>query len=56
MNMATLTVELAVANLLLCFDWKLADGMKEEDVDTEEAAGLGAAKKSPLKLIPVPYF
>ncbi|XP_023521706.1 cytochrome P450 71B26-like [Cucurbita pepo subsp. pepo] len=55
-NMATIMVELALANLLLCFDWKLPNGMKEEDVDTEEAAGLGAAKKSPLMLIPVPYF
>ncbi|XP_023542551.1 cytochrome P450 71B26-like isoform X2 [Cucurbita pepo subsp. pepo] len=56
MNMATLVVELALANLLLCFDWKLPDGMKEEDVDREEGAGLGSAKKSPLKLIPVPYY
>ncbi|XP_022956389.1 cytochrome P450 71B26-like [Cucurbita moschata] len=54
MNMATLVVELALANLLLCFDWKLPDGMKEEDVDMEEAVGLGAAKKSPLMLTPVP--
>ncbi|XP_022997809.1 cytochrome P450 71B26-like [Cucurbita maxima] len=56
MNMATLTVELALANLLLSFDWKLPNGMKEEDVDMEEVDGLSAAKKSPLRLIPVPYF
>ncbi|XP_023542559.1 cytochrome P450 71B26-like isoform X3 [Cucurbita pepo subsp. pepo] len=56
MNMGTLMVKLALANLLLCFDWKLPDGMKEEDVDMEEEAGLGAAKKSPLKLIPIPSF
>ncbi|XP_022956397.1 cytochrome P450 71B26-like isoform X1 [Cucurbita moschata] len=56
MSMATLTVELALANLLLCFDWKLPDGMKEEDVDMEEADGLAAPKKSPLRLIPVLYF
>ncbi|XP_022956399.1 cytochrome P450 71B2-like [Cucurbita moschata] len=49
MNMAILVVELALANLLLCFDWKPPDGMKEEDVDMEE----DAIKKSPLKLIPV---
>ncbi|XP_022997800.1 cytochrome P450 71B37-like [Cucurbita maxima] len=53
MNMATLTVELALANLLWCFDWKLPDGMKEEDVDMEEEVGLTIAKKSLLKLIPV---
>ena len=54
MNMATLMVELALANLLQCFDWKLPDGMKEEDVDMEEAVGLGATKKSPLMLTQVP--
>ncbi|XP_022956391.1 cytochrome P450 71B26-like [Cucurbita moschata] len=51
-NMATLTVELALANLLLCFDWKLPDEMKEEDVDMEEDVGLTVAQKSPLQLIP----
>ncbi|XP_022151851.1 cytochrome P450 71B34-like [Momordica charantia] len=54
MNMGTLTVELALANMLLCFDWKLAQGMKEEDVDMEEDAGLTTAKKSLLKLVPHP--
>ena len=53
MNMDTLTVELALANLLLCFDWKLQDGMKEEDVDMEEEVGLTITKKSPLILIPI---
>ncbi|XP_022956395.1 cytochrome P450 71B37-like [Cucurbita moschata] len=53
MNMAMLTVELALANLLLCFDWKLPNGIKEEDVDVDEDAGLTVTKKSPLKLIPV---
>ncbi|XP_022151974.1 cytochrome P450 71B34-like isoform X2 [Momordica charantia] len=53
-NMGAITVELILANLLLCFDWKLPDGMKE-DVDMEEDAGLTVAKKSPLKLVPVCY-
>ncbi|XP_038893470.1 cytochrome P450 71B23-like [Benincasa hispida] len=56
MNMGIFTIELTLANLLLCFDWKLPDGMKEEDVDMEEDVGLTVAKKSLLKLVPVPYL
>ncbi|KAE8648698.1 cytochrome P450 71B10-like [Cucumis sativus] len=56
MNMGIFTIELTLANLLLCFDWKLGDGMKEEDVDMEENFGLAVAKKLPLTLVPVPYL
>ncbi|KAA0034257.1 cytochrome P450 71B37-like [Cucumis melo var. makuwa] len=56
MNMGIFTIELTLANLLHCFDWKLADGMKEEDVDMEEDFGLAIAKKAPLKLVPMPYL
>ncbi|XP_022956394.1 cytochrome P450 71B35-like isoform X3 [Cucurbita moschata] len=52
MNMAILTVELALANLLRCFDWKLPNGTKEEDVDMGEDVGIIIAKKSLLKCIP----
>ncbi|KAA0034254.1 cytochrome P450 71B34-like [Cucumis melo var. makuwa] len=55
MNMGIIIVELALANMLLCFDWKLPNGMKEEDVDMEEDAGLSASKKLPLQLIPIRY-
>ncbi|KAJ7945465.1 Cytochrome P450 [Quillaja saponaria] len=50
------TVELALANLLYCFDWKLPDGLKEEDVNMEEVAGLTLYKKLPLNLVPVKYI
>ncbi|KAJ7968649.1 Cytochrome P450 [Quillaja saponaria] len=53
MNLGLNMVELALANLLYCFDWKLPNGMKEEDVDMEEMAGLVLYKKVPLKLVPV---
>lgn len=53
MNMGIVTMELALANLLLLFDWKLPNGTK--DVDMEEDAGLTVSKKSPLKLLPVGY-
>ncbi|XP_059633656.1 cytochrome P450 71B36-like [Cornus florida] len=48
-----LMVELALANLLCYFDWKLPDGMKEEDIDVEEAAGQTIRKKFSLKLVPI---
>ncbi|XP_038892726.1 cytochrome P450 71B37-like [Benincasa hispida] len=56
MNMGIVTVELALANMLLCFDWKLPNGMKEEDVDMEEEFGITVTKKSPLQLLPIPYL
>jgi cytochrome P450 len=48
-------VELTLANLLNCFDWKLPNRMRESDIDMEEAAGLTTHKNSALKLIPVTY-
>ncbi|OMO60288.1 Cytochrome P450 [Corchorus capsularis] len=56
--MGTVTSELLLANLLYCFDWKLPDGMKEEDVDMEEQGGhcLTLMKKTPLVLVPIEYI
>ncbi|XP_073024102.1 cytochrome P450 83B1-like [Primulina eburnea] len=51
MNFGITTVELALANLLYSFDWELPHGMKEEDVDMEEAAGLASHKKNDLCLV-----
>ncbi|XP_022944977.1 cytochrome P450 71B19-like [Cucurbita moschata] len=50
-------VELALANLLYHFDWKLPNGMKEEDLNMEENSGLSLTlhKKLPLKLVPTLY-
>ncbi|KAK9133628.1 hypothetical protein Scep_013156 [Stephania cephalantha] len=50
MTMGVLNVELALANLLYCFDWKLPNGMNVEDIDMDEGAGLAIHKKSPLFL------
>ncbi|TKY69141.1 steroid 17alpha-monooxygenase or 17alpha-hydroxyprogesterone aldolase [Spatholobus suberectus] len=46
-------VELAVAFLLYHFDWKLANGMKSEDLDMTEEFGVSATRKDDLYLIPV---
>ncbi|KAK3223487.1 hypothetical protein Dsin_010512 [Dipteronia sinensis] len=58
MNMGLITSELALANLLYCFDWKLPNGMTVEDINMEEAAGvsLTLSKKTALDLVPVNYL
>ncbi|GMH01218.1 hypothetical protein Nepgr_003057 [Nepenthes gracilis] len=53
-NFAVLTIELALANLLHCFDWKLPDGITRDDVDLVEAVGLTVHKKTPLLLVATP--
>ncbi|XP_022945234.1 cytochrome P450 71B19-like [Cucurbita moschata] len=57
MNLGVKNVELALANLLYHFNWKLPEGMKEEDLDMEETSGLSLTiyKKLPLKLVPIAY-
>lgn len=49
---AVVQIELALANLLHCFDWKLPEGMEIEDLDMEEAIGITMHKKVPLCLVP----
>ncbi|KAF5746536.1 hypothetical protein HS088_TW06G00707 [Tripterygium wilfordii] len=57
-NMGTTTVELALANLLYCFDWKLPNGLEEEALNMEESVGrsLTVSKKTGLTLVPVNYL
>ncbi|XVF43869.1 hypothetical protein PTKIN_Ptkin02bG0075000 [Pterospermum kingtungense] len=54
MTLATRMMELALANLLHCFNWK-PFGEGKVDVDMEEAAGpsLTISKKTPLYLMPL---
>ncbi|CAL5065965.1 unnamed protein product [Urochloa decumbens] len=51
--MGVANVELALANLLYCFDWELPEGMKEEDIDMEETGQLAFRKMVPLCLVPI---
>ncbi|RVX04311.1 Cytochrome P450 71B34 [Vitis vinifera] len=46
-------VELALANLLYRFNWNLPNGMREADINMEEAAGLTVRKKFALNLVPI---
>ncbi|XP_044492412.1 cytochrome P450 71B26-like [Mangifera indica] len=57
-HLGLITSELALANLLYCFDWKLPNGMKEEDLNMEEAPGqsVTVSKKTPLNLMPTNYL
>ncbi|KAK9923758.1 hypothetical protein M0R45_032159 [Rubus argutus] len=43
-----------LANLLHGFTWRLADGMKIEDLNMEEIFGLSTPKKFPLVAVPEP--
>ncbi|KAK9123859.1 hypothetical protein Sjap_013461 [Stephania japonica] len=55
MTMGMLNVELALANLLYCFDWELPGGMNAEDIEMDEGFGLALHKKSPLLLVPLKF-
>lgn len=47
-------IELAIANLMHHFDWKLPNGIKEEDMDMTEEFGLTMGRKSDLQLVATP--
>ncbi|KAK7265615.1 hypothetical protein RJT34_33237 [Clitoria ternatea] len=51
-NFAMPLVELALANLLFCFDWELPVGLTREELDMEEAFGITMHKKAHLCLKP----
>ncbi|KAL3745647.1 hypothetical protein ACJRO7_014722 [Eucalyptus globulus] len=53
-NFGVVIVELAMANLLHRFNWKLPEGMSADDIDMEESYGLSAHKRTPLCLIATP--
>ena len=52
---AMAVMEVALANLLLCFDWKLPEGVARDAVDMAEAVGLTTHKTVPLLLVATPW-
>ena len=52
---ATTVNEIALANLLHKFDWTLAGGIRNADLDMTESSGLTIHKKYPLQAVPIPY-
>lgn len=55
-SFATAIMELALANILLSFDWSLPDGARGDDLDVEETSGLSVHKKNPLLVLPSPFI
>ncbi|KAJ4788368.1 hypothetical protein LUZ62_039614 [Rhynchospora pubera] len=49
-------VELAIANLLLKFDWSIADLGKAEEMNMEEVFGLTMSKKTRLYVVATPHY
>jgi flavonoid 6-hydroxylase len=48
-------VEYPLALLMYYFDWKLPNGLKNEDLDMSETFGSVVARKDDLHLIPITY-
>lgn len=49
------TVELGLAYLLYNFNWKLPEGVGEQDLDMMESPCLTAARKDNLLVVVTPY-
>eukprot|EP01018_Ginkgo_biloba_P010777 Gb_08445 [translate_table: standard] len=53
-QLATTVVEYALATLLHCFDWRLPNGMKAEDLRMTEKFGLSISRAVHLVAVPTP--
>nr|QNS29956.1 cytochrome P450 [Nothapodytes nimmoniana] len=54
MQLGLYALEMAVAHLLHCFTWELADGMKPSEMDMDDVFGLTAPRAIRLVAIPTP--
>ena len=55
MSFGLVNVELPLAMLLYCFDWKLPSEVKYEDLNMTELFGIIVRRKDDLRLIPIAY-
>lgn len=51
-NFGLATINIMLANLVYCFDWKLPAGVEKEDIDMTEVFGLTVHRKEKLILVP----
>jgi cytochrome P450 len=55
-SFAMTIVELAIANLLLKFDWSMSDGSEAEEMNMDEVFGVTLSKKTKMCVIATPHF
>ncbi|KAI0524726.1 hypothetical protein KFK09_004109 [Dendrobium nobile] len=53
MDFSMVVIEIALANLVHCFDWSLPSGITIEDMDMIECAGVISSRKQKLELVPI---
>ncbi|PKU78540.1 cytochrome P450 71A1-like [Dendrobium catenatum] len=53
MDFSMVVIEIALANLLHCFDWSLPRGITVEDMDMIECGGVISSRKQKLELVPI---
>ncbi|KAL2346970.1 hypothetical protein Fmac_000970 [Flemingia macrophylla] len=53
---ASAVVELALAQLLYSFDWKLPPGIAPEDLDLTKVLGISMQRRENLHVVATPYF
>ncbi|XP_057527510.1 6,7,8-trihydroxycoumarin synthase-like [Amaranthus tricolor] len=56
LNLGVTNIELALANLLIHFDWEIPPGLNRKDIDTDTLPGITMHKKNPLCLMVKPYL
>ncbi|CAO2813502.1 unnamed protein product [Amaranthus hypochondriacus] len=56
LNLGVTNMELALANLLIHFDWEMPLGLNRKDIDTDTLPGITLHKKNSLCLVAKPFL